>query len=60
MESKKKGLAVTAVVGLLAYQPKTWQEISVAVLVTIIVMYAINRQANIDNGKNSVDNNDKP
>lgn len=48
MESKKKGLAVTAVVGLLAYQPSTWQEISVAVLVTLIVLYAINRQANID------------
>lgn len=50
-ESKKKGIAITTITGLLAYQPKTWIEVIVAVLVVAVAVYAINRQASLDKEK---------
>ena len=47
-ESRKKGIAITAMTGILAYHPKTWIEIVAAILVAGIAFYAINRQSNID------------
>ena len=50
MESKKKGIALTAMGLLVAYKPTTYIELAVAGAVLIIAIYAINRQAVIDKG----------
>ena len=51
MESRKKGIAIAAITALVAYQPSNYIELSVAVGVVIIVLYAINRQSNLDKGE---------
>ena len=60
-DSKKKGLAGIAVTGLLAYSPSTWQEIAVAFIVAVIVIYTIKRQADLDKEKkNDKEKNSDP
>ena len=58
MESKKKGIALTAMGLLVAYKPTTYIELAVAGCVLIIALYAINRQAVIDNGGKNEDETD--
>ena len=45
MESRKKGIAITAITALVAYKPTTYIEITVAVCVLIIACYAIRCQS---------------
>ena len=57
-ESRKKGIAITAVVAIAALKPTNYMELSVVVGIVLIALYAINRQANIDKGeKNGLSKN---
>ncbi|KKN78869.1 hypothetical protein LCGC14_0346410 [marine sediment metagenome] len=58
VESRKKGIAITAITALVAYRPETYIELAVCGCVLIIAVYAINRQWNIDNGEKNEENND--
>ena len=51
MESRKKGIALTAITALVAFKPTTYIELAVAGCVLIIAIYAINRQSTLDKGK---------
>lgn len=56
-ESRKKGIALTAILALAALKPANYIELGVAGGIVLIAIYAINRQANIDKEKNNVKEN---
>lgn len=60
MESRKKGIALTAMGLLVAYKPSNYMELAVAGCVLIIACYAINRQSNLDDKETKNDNGNVP
>ena len=54
-ESRKKGIAITAILALAAMQPKSKIELMIGGFITAIAIVAIGVQTFIDYKKNSVD-----
>ena len=63
MESRKKGIAMTAVLALAAMKPTNRTELAIAGFITLIAIVAISWQWNLDKEKkneNKTDNTDVP
>ena len=50
-ESRTKGIALTAIVAIAALNPLTYFDLSMVAGIVLVALYAIKRQAKIDEGE---------